>query len=88
MQIGRTILVLPPRPVGTYPLLTPPLSGESNLPEGGELITRHHRMGFPQEMGTQHDRMIAFLHFDTPAVVGMTDEEKMQRIVTHAVACP
>ena len=24
--------------------------------EGGELITRHHRMGFPQEMGTQDDR--------------------------------
>ncbi len=30
--------------------------------------TRHHRMGFPQEMGTQHDRMIAVLHFDTPPV--------------------
>ena len=35
--------------------------------EGGELITRHHRMGFPQEMGTQHDKMIAVLHFDTPS---------------------
>ena len=33
------MLFLPPRPVGTYPLFTPPLSGEDNLPEGGELIT-------------------------------------------------
>ena len=25
------------------------------LREGGELVTRHNRMGFPQEMGTQYD---------------------------------